>query len=414
MFVAITIAALLQPLSDAIPEPAPLSDPVSIIASVCNANQSGTTADRVRITTSSARDDARVLTMTFRRSVTDETTLTRVDLPEVVFFHDGQVLRAERVGEGNHVVVFETDASSTFVEAISEVAPVWPMPRLWSIDAQGHVRDPALGLVHFQSAMIDGSIATLVGQSPAGDVTVLVDTNANSILSIEAPLRDGWFACSFTPIEPEDPESWRIKIDDRWVVHRLAQLALTGPPIEVGVTLPDLRLLTPDYEGIALSDIQSLEQIRRAGPWVVLLILRADASNQTYTQAGEVARGVWSDAATEIAQLGRDNAARYWLGHRCLVVAVTPDLDILPDRVSEIAKRSPPGVPTLISTEPEMTIDRLEPDTPLIAVLIDPQRTVGAVVPIENAETGVSAILDAMRSYTRPTEPATDPVLSSE
>lgn len=409
MLITIAILSTVQPLTG---EAA--TDPAPILAQLCESNKTGVSADLVRITTTSTITDPSVITLTFLRSVDENGTITRVELPVVSFFHDGAVLRAERTGEGNHAVVYETPAPTTFAEAISHIAPVWPMPRLWTLDEFGLVTDPALGTVDFSQASLDGSMATLVGETPAGAVTVLVDTDSDSVLSLEAQVRDGVISCSYTPVEAGEPDAWRIDRDGRWVVRRLAQLSLAGPPIETGVTLPDLGLLTPKYNGISLSEIQSLDQIRRAGPWVVLLMLRADSTPEDYELSGEVARGVWSRAATEIAALGPDDAARYWLGHRSLIVAVTPDLDILPHHVEEIADKAPPGIPTLISTEPEQTLDRLDRELPLTAILVDPQRTVGAVVPIENAETGISAILDAMRSYTRPSAEPEAPVLSSE
>ncbi|GAB5495926.1 MAG: hypothetical protein Phyf2KO_10060 [Phycisphaerales bacterium] len=335
-------------------------------------------------------------------------------MPEVALFHDGFLLRAERTGEGNHAVMFETPAQTDFADAISQVAPVWPMPRLWTIDEHGYVRDPALGAIQFNTATLEGPMATLVGETPAGEVRALIDTDSDAVLSLEAQVRDGVIACTYTSIDPGEPDTWRIEPDGRWVVRRLAQLSLAGPPIEAGITLPDLDLLTPDYDGISLSEIQGLDQIRRAGPWVVLLMLSADSSPDVYELSGEVARGVWSEAASEIAAIDAEDSSRYWLGHRSLIVAVTPDLDILPEHVDEIVGNAPPGIPTLISTEPERTLDRLDREVSLTAVLVDPARTVGAVVPIENAETGISAILDAMRSYTRPSAEPEAPVLSSD
>ncbi|RNC81079.1 MAG: hypothetical protein ED559_04570 [Phycisphaera sp.] len=409
MLVAIAILSTVQP------QPVePASDPAPILAQLCESNESGVSADLVRIATPNTNAEPSVITMTFRRSAGAEGTLTRVELPEVTFFHDGAFLRAERTGEGNHAVVYETAAPPNFAEAISHIAPVWPMPRLWTLDEFGSAKDPALGTIAFSHAILDGSMATLIGEIPAGEVTVLIDTETDSVLSLEAQVRDGSILCTYTPIETGEPDAWRIEPDGRWVVRRLAQLSLAGPPIETGVTLPDLGLITPDYSGISLSEIQSLDQIRRSGPWVVLLMLKADSTPDVYDLSGEVARGVWSRAANEIAALGADDVSRYWLGHRSLIVAVTTDLDILPDRVKQIAAIAPPGIPTLISTEPELTLDRLDRELPLTAILVDPERTVGAVVPIENAETGISAILDAMRSYTRPSAEPEAPVLSSE
>ncbi len=409
MLVAIAILSAVQPLPGQAPP-----DPIPILAQLYESNKTGNSAELVRITATNQSDEPSVITLTFRMSADADEVMTRVELPEVVFYHDGAVLRAERMGEGNHAVVFETPAPYGFAEAISLVAPVWPMPRLWTIDEFGLVTDPALGTIDFTQATLDGSMATLIGETPAGEVSVLIDTDSHSVISLEAQVRDGFISCSFTPVDAGDPVAWNIEPEGRWVVRRLAQLSLAGPPIETGVTLPDLGLITPDYSGISLSEIQSLDQIRQSGPWVVLLMLKADSTPDVYELSGEVARGVWSRAATEIAALGADDVSRYWLGHRSLIVAVTSDLDILPDRVGEIVTSAPPGIPTLISTEPELTLDRLDRALPLTAVLVDPARTVGAVVPIENAETGISAILDAMRSYTRPSTQPEGPVFSSD
>ena len=53
---------------------------------------------------------------------------------------------------------------------------------------------------------------------------------------------------------------------------------------------------------------QSLDQIRQSGPWVVLLMLKADSTPDVYELSGEVARGVWSRAAISVAAPARSLA----------------------------------------------------------------------------------------------------------
>jgi len=377
------------------------TDPAPILAEFCRTYQFEGVADRVVLTTTDSQGQEQSLEIVLQRTTTDTGTLTRIDFPEVSFYHTQGVLTAERAGERNHAVVYLNESAGDFLEALAAVAPAWPMPQLWVVQDDGSVIDPALGRIMFTAADVRDTEILLTGSSSAGTVTLVIDPETHRGLWFGADLRDGKIRCDYSRIQREDPASWAITTQGRLVVSRLAQLALSGPPISVGETLNDLDLLTPDYEGISLSELQSIEQVRRSGPWVVLLILKADADQTVFDLAGAVASGLWSGSAREIAALNENDVLRYWLGHRTILVAVTPDLDILPARMDSIASRAPIGVPMLVSTEPEHTLDRLETESSLVAVLVDPHRTVGAVVSIETAETGISAVLDAMRSYTR-------------
>jgi hypothetical protein len=400
------------------PEPPELApaDPVPYLVEFCRTYQTGGVADRIILNALDADSKEQTVEVVLRRTPVGQDTSTRIDFPEVSFYHSKGVMTAERSGAGKKAVVFQHDSAGEFVDSLSAVMPIWPMPQLWSIQDDGTVIDPALGMLTFTSAEVQNNEVVLTGTSSVGDITLVIDAETHRGIWLAADLRDGKIRCDYTRVQREDPASWEITTDGRWVVTRLAQLALAGPPLGVGQTFNDLDLLTPDFDGISLSELQGMEQVRRSGPWVVLLIINSDADQDLFDLTEEIASGIWSRSAQEIAELEQDDVLRYWLGHRTFVIAVTPDLGILPERVSRIAERAPAGVPLLISTEPEHTLDRFDTEQQIVAVLVDPHRTVGAVVNIETAETGISAVLEAMRSYTRKDvdEEPGGPLLGSE
>jgi len=350
-------------------------------------------------------DDAGEVT-TFETTLRRSDLSTQLELPWLRLYFSEGVLTAERLGEPNPAVVFRVEnAGDDFLSAIGPHVPPMPMPQLWRFDEQGRCSDPALGAIEVER--FEPERSTLVARTQAGEIELVLDEDTSRARSLDAPLGQSRFHSTYEPLDPGDPSSWAIPTEGRWVVTRLAQLSPPRSPIEPGIQLDDLNLSTPSYQGWKLSEIQSDEAVRRSGPWVVLLLCRADAEDEVFDLAGEVASKLWHAAASEIAELGSDNPARYWLGHRSIVVAVSGELKVLPAQMRALAERSPRGVPLMVSTEPAITIDRLKVPVPLTAILVDPSRTVGAVVPIENAETGVSAVLDAMRSFVRRDKPVT-------
>lgn len=397
-----TLAAFAQP------EPPTIApDPVVMLTEAA-LHQPERFTQLIRIENSANWPGEARLSIMLHRDTRDGTTYTGVELPEVRFFHEPGILRAERTGDGNHAVVFEQTTDRDFVGSMTGLAPLWPMPHVWNATEDGVVLDPALGLIEFDRAEWTERGVRLHGETPSGTVRVQYDEDSKRITELTATLQDGWIRCTYIPCPAEPIDVWRIERDGRWVVRRLNQLSRAQSPITPGQTLANLTLLTPEYIGVRLEEIQNEEHIHRSGPWAVLLIMRADADQAMYDLAGEVARQTWAAAAEEIAGLQPADLGRYWLGHRAIIVAVTGDLDILPGRVREIAALAPAGVPTLISTQPEMTLDRLEDSYALSAIIVDPALTVGGVVSIENAETGVPAILDIMRSYSRPSSVESD------
>ncbi len=397
MLVCLVTTLMLQPE----PAAAPVRDPAPYLAEFCETNQREGIRDRVLLTSTDNEGNGQSIEVVLRRTPAGENTSTRIDFPSVSFYHADGKLFAERNSETKKAVVYMDTTAGGFLEAMSAVMPAIPMPQLWTLQADGSVIDPALGELQFTAADVNVTEVILTGSSTVGEVTLVIDTDSHKAVWFEAALRDGVIRADYTRVSREDPATWAIPTEGRWVVSRLSQLALSGPPLEIGQTFNDLDLLTPDYEGISLSELQGMEQVRRSGPWVVLLIVSSEADKHTFDLAERIAAGVWSRSAQEVAAVNEDDVLRYWLGHRTFIIAVSPDLGILPDKVAQIAELAPEGVPLLISTEPEHTLDRLETEMPIVAVLVDPHRTVGAVLPIETAETGISAVLKAMRSYTR-------------
>ena len=343
---------------------------------------------------------------TFETTIRCSESSTQLELPGLRIFFTPGVLSAERVGEPNPAVVFRIEsAGDEFLSAIGPHVPPMPLPQLWRFDESGRCTDPALGAIEVER--YEPERTTLIARTQAGEIELVLDEVTARVRSLDAPLGQSRFQATYEPLEPGDPASWAIPTEGRWMVTRLAQLSPPRAPIEPGVQLDDLNLSTPSYQGWKLSEIQGDEAVRQSGPWVVLLLCRADAEDEVFDLAGVVASELWQRAASEIADLGPENVARYWLGHRSIVVAVSGELKVLPEQMRAIAERSPRGVPLMVSTEPAITIDRLRIPAPLTAILVDPSRTVGAVVPIENAETGVSAVLEAMRSFVRRDKPVT-------
>ncbi len=364
-----------------------------------------TTAERTSIVLTDGAGAQTEFETIFREAMHEGGIITSFELPGLLLHHHQGVLTAERLGEPNPAVVFRVEREGVdFLAAIAPHVPPMPMPQLWRFDEAGRCTDPAFGAIEVER--YDTASATLFLMSQAGSIQLVIDPVSARARALDAPLSDGRFQAEYEPIEPGDPRAWSIPTEGRWVVTRLAQLSPPRSPLTPGLKLDDLILSTPSYQGWRLSEIQGDERVRQSGPWVVLLFCRADAEADVFDLAGEVASKLWQSAAQEIADLGRENADRYWLGHRSIVVSVSGELEVLPEQMRAMAERSPRGVALLVSTEPAKTIDRLVIPAPLTAVLVDPSRTVGAVVPIENAETGVSAVMEAMRSFVRRDEPA--------
>ncbi len=357
-------------------------------------------ADHAHVTFTNDVEETTTFDTLLRRGSFAGVVHAALELPGLRLHFAEQVLTAERTDPPNKAVVFRvTGSGDDFLEAISPHVPAMPMPELWRFDDEGRCNDPALGVMEVIDFESEHSLFTL--RSQAGLVELRVDGESFRARALEAPLNDGTFHATYTTTDPGEVSTWTIPTAGRWIVTRLAQLTPPREPIEPGIELDDLNLISPAYQGWMLSEIQADERVRRSGPWVVLLMCRSDADEPVFELAGKVAADLWHAAAEEVAGRDDEDTGRYWFGHRSIVIAVSGELEILPEQMQAIAERSPRGVPLLVSTEPRRTIDRLRIPAPLTAVLIDPKRTVGAVVPIENAETGVSAIMSAMRSFVR-------------
>lgn len=355
-------------------------------------------AERAEIVIADANGNETAFVAVLRRGVFEGEIHTALELPGLRLHHAGRVLTAERAAGANPAVVFRIESSESFAEAIAAHVPAMPMPQLWRFDELGRCTDAAMGTVEI--AGFDAAGRVLSARTSSGAMTLQLGAD-DRIVAMDAALGTGRMRAAYEGVEAGDPGSWAIPTAGRWVVKRLAQLTPPRSPIVAGEQLIDLSLMTPDYRGVKLSEFQAAGGARQAGPWVVLLVCRADAEEGVLALAGGVASSLWQRAAEEVAALDPDDVARYWLGHRAVVVAVSGELEILPGQMAELAGRAPQGVPLLVSSEPARTVDRLAAPAPLTAILIDPARTVGAVVPIENAETGVSAVMDAMRSFVR-------------
>lgn len=400
-------AAILASVALVQPEP---SD-IDAAQRVSEAYESASFAERASVVFTDNDDEPTEFETVIRLGTFDDVLHASLELPGLRLHFVEGVLTAERTGEPNKAVVFRVeDAGEGFLSAIAPHVPVMPMPQLWRFDEKGRCTDPAFGAIVVVG--FDEADSTLTVSTQAGEAELVIDPASSRAVSLDAPLGDGRFHATYEHIEPGEVSSWTIPTEGRWIVTRLAQLTPPRSPIERGLQLEDLNLARPNYEGWKLSEIQGDEYVRRAGPWVVLLMCRADAEDETFELAGEVAAELWHAAAEEVATRDPEDADRYWFGHRSIVVAVSGELEVLPEQMRALAARSPKGVPLLVSTEPRRTIDRLTIPAPLTAILVDPQRKVGAVVPIEIAETGVSAVMDAMRSFVRRDEP--EPATASD
>ena len=358
-------------------------------------------ADLAHVTFTSDTGDITKFDTLLRQGTFAGVLHSALELPGLRLHFAEHELTAERTGEPNKAVVFRIDdAGGSFLAAISPHVPAMPMPQLWHFDDDGKCNDPALGAIEVLGFDADESLLSL--QSQAGRVELSLDAETHRASTLDAVLSDGSFHATYEQTEPGEVLEWTIPTAGRWIVTRLAQLTPPREPIEPGIQLDDLNLMSPGYQGWKLSEIHGDERIRQSGPWVVLLMCRSDAGEPVFELAGKVASELWHAAAQEVASRDDEDIGRYWFGHRSIVIAVSGELEILPEQMQSLAERSPRGVPLLVSTEPRKTIDRLTIPSPLSAILIDPVRTVGAVVPIENAETGVSAVMNAMRSFTRP------------
>lgn len=360
----------------------------------------GPFAERAALIFSGEPGEASSFEFVLRQGESEGVAHAALELPALRLHYASGVLTAERAGEPNPAVVFRVDhAGEDFLGAIAPYVPPMPMPQLWRFDERGRCADPALGALEITGYTPEPP--TLVLRSQAGEVFLSLGAGTGRALSLEAPLRGGAVRAAYEPIEPGEPAGWRIPTSGRWRVSRLAQLVPPAEPLVPGVQLADLNMVAPGFRGVLLSELQEDKRVREAGPWVVLFVCRGDADRETFALAGDMASELWHAAAVEIASLPETDHARYWLGHRSVVLAVWGELEILPEQMREIESKAPMGVPVFVSTAPARTLDRLAAPAPLTAVLIDPERTVGAVVPIENAETGVSAVMDAMRSFAR-------------
>lgn len=364
-------------------------------------------ADRASLVFTNDRGQSSAIAFVLRRGHTGGVAHTALELPTLRLHFAEGTLTAERAGEPNPSVVFITESvGDDFWSAIAPHIPSLPMPQLWAFDDRGRCTDPALGTLELTA--FEPEPPTLVLRAQAGEVRLTIDAATGRAIALEAPLREGSVRATYESLPPGEPESWRIPTSGRWRVTRLAQLVPPAEPLVPGVQLADLNLLGAGFRGLLLSELQADERVRQSGPWVVILLVRADAERATFELAGAVASELWHAAAVEIASLPETDHARYWLGHRSIVLAVSGELEVLPAHMREVESKAPRGVPVFVSTAPARTLDRLVAPAPLTAILIDPERTVGAAVPIENAETGVSAVMDAMRSFVRrpaPPEP---------
>ena len=288
------------------------------------------------------------------------------------------------------------------MRALAGVLPVWPMPALWRVGDDGLVVDPALGVVTVDRTERNGDVLVCLGHTPTGAYRLELDAETFAVHTLDAQLRDGRVVLRSTPIDPGDVESWSIEKGGRRIVDRLEALAAVVPPIETGEIFPDLSLLLAGFHGVELSELMSGDG---SGPWTVLLVIDADDEASVYELAGAVASGLWKSAAGEIAGLGREDPARYWLGHRVVVLTLCDTSALLGGKMDEYVNRAPLGVLLAFSSQFGETLDRVQRGFPVVAILLDPNRVVGGVVGIDDAETGVESVLEVMRSYARHPEP---------
>jgi len=386
---------------------APVPEPAALVGRLDEAAHAKPCAERLDLRYT---DDAGVqdtMSLVVRRAwVPGRGLVVCVEFDGIRLLAESGVVLGERSGLDHGRLVYrrETGAAGPLL-ALAGVIPLWPMPSLWRADEDGLILDPALGLV--TPERVDRIDETLVcsGHTSAGAFRLVLDEQTLAVRTLEAKLRDGRVVLRSVPIEPGDVDSWSISEDGRRRVDRLGALVEPERPIEPGQVFPDLSLVLPGFEGAMLSDLMSADS---AGPWTVLLVLDAQSDAGAYRLAGEVASGLWETAAGEIADLGPEDVARYWLGHRTVVVAVSDRAVMLVEQMDGVRRLAPRGVQLSISLQPEETIERVAAGSGVVAILLDPNRVVGGVVGIDDAQTGVEAVLSVMRSYVKSSSESDD------
>ncbi|MGP1271894.1 MAG: hypothetical protein ACTS22_01030 [Phycisphaerales bacterium] len=278
---------------------------------------------------------------------------------------------------------------------LTGVVPVGPMPQFWTVGADGSVVDPALGLIRFEEVSRTEGEILLIGGSPGGTVALVLDAATGRMTALEAQLRDGTLSQRAAPVDAGEPASWRIPREGRRIVSRLDQLMPAAPPIVAGSLVPDWSLRRVSGDGVSLDDwLAEAGRAPGSGPWRILLI--ADGAADPGSAIEAVARRA-SELADRAAVRGTDlgEVERFWLRHRAFGIVVIESRAYEEGRAPVLADAPP--LPVVFSTQRAMTLDLLPVGLGPIALAVDADRVIGAVVPLDDAGR-LEELLDAMLS----------------
>lgn len=282
---------------------------------------------------------------------------------------------------------------------LARVLPPLPLPQL----AIAFGRDDALasptpytpGVTWTSASATDAGAhptSTLVGHSAAGPITMTMDARTGRLRELVAELASDpqpvtiELACR--AIDPGDPGAWPIDPAGRERLASLADLGRPRPLITPGRPIPDLPISTLD--GTEWSFPES------AAPTLILFFrvpADADRAAAIDLRVQTVMRAL-AGFAEPVASGASPAGAPPAQPESIIVVAVFRLPDATRERLDALPARRP--VP-LFTTAASATIDRFAPGADAALVVMDPDRTLRAAVPLDGRDpASVAAEIDTL------------------
>ena len=370
---AIVCALLAQPVTEPVPVDA-------VLEAAAEAYRQAPTAERVTLTVREGgreRTEGLVLRLAPAKPGSSRAGLLGLELGKFrVWVGDGRLVVAHA---DVHDAVVVLPAESRSVGDVLEAAlPSLLLPELAALD--GGLRNGELGPMVPEVAWDSAEVTTLadrgtlaaVGVTDRGGAELVLDVETGRIVSFAAPLvdSDARIEVRCRPIEPGDPESWRIETAGLAKVATVRELLASPAPIAVGGVLSAFPV--EEQTGEPWS-IDAMFTGSAAPECAALLVCRAGCDADPLDEADATLTRLEQELTRPAGPMLPAQVRR--LAWRPIVVGEPGE-----DDRARWADRAP-----LVAWSPGRTIDRLAPESQAVVVVVGEDRRVAAIIDASDA-----------------------------
>jgi hypothetical protein len=301
--------------------------------------------------------------------------------------------------------------------SLSVVLPPLPLPQLAAISPDIAAMDsptPYTVGVRWSGATLDADarppIATVVGQTDAGSVTLCMNGQTGRLTRFSADVPGGTIELICRSIDPGDPRRWPISIEGHERVSTLGELRTGRAPAElpIGRPVPDIALLGPDLAAWSLHEAlrsAALERPQDPTLHAVLILFRAHDDPVR-------AAAVWTDVRPALEAVRTLVAPSSGPPTRVMArSAVVMDLGAFSrERFQRLRREWTAAIPDVRRTIPadellwaadaSQTIDRFARGADAVAAVIAGDRTLRGVVRLDGRGADAEGVLRELRDLT--------------